>query len=270
VSWKRSLKILRDGVIEGDLTYQKTLDSSVTLKWGVDWDELLIARDIMQNFFDANREHVAEIRVETSGRSTVIVRGPQPFDLHRLFYLGSEKTGDDIGQYGEGFKVAAVCLIRDHNVEPIALSGNQVMYIRTADSKVGDTDLLPLAYDLFENSKSVDGASVILRGCSPKLRKAMRAGLSHFLYEENPLLGDKLWESRDESFALYAATTEHGHLFYRRFKRGEIPGISVVLVINKEYTTIEKLIKRDRDRNAFGDAVLKTFFQRFARSGTRG
>ena len=50
----------------------KTLTSSVTTAWGVDWDEVYIARDLMQNFFDANRGRVSEIRVDASASDVVI------------------------------------------------------------------------------------------------------------------------------------------------------------------------------------------------------
>src|SRR5207247_66860 len=93
------------------LTPAKTLTSAVTTAWGVAWDEEYIARDLMQNFFDANRDRLDEVRVEVNG-SDVRVCAPAAFNLERLFYLGSEKGDDDIGQYGEGFKVAATCLLR--------------------------------------------------------------------------------------------------------------------------------------------------------------
>lgn len=53
----------------------------------------------------------------------VTISGPAAFDLLRLFYLCSEKGDEDIGQYGECFKAAAVCLLRDHGIEPIAIIG---------------------------------------------------------------------------------------------------------------------------------------------------
>ena len=81
----------------------RTLVSSVTTAWGVDWDERLIARDLMQNFFDANRAALREVRVTVDG-ANVRVSAPAAFNLEQLFYLGSEKGEDDIGQYGEGFK----------------------------------------------------------------------------------------------------------------------------------------------------------------------
>ena len=39
--------------IGGELTYRHSRTSSVTTSWGVDWDEEFIARDLLQNFYDA-------------------------------------------------------------------------------------------------------------------------------------------------------------------------------------------------------------------------
>ena len=62
-----------DGLgLEGQPRFLKTLTSSVTTAWGVDWDEVYIARDLMQNFFDANRGRVSEIRVDANGWDVVI------------------------------------------------------------------------------------------------------------------------------------------------------------------------------------------------------
>lgn len=83
----------------------KTLGRGI--EWcDVDWNEEFIARDLMQNFFDANRERLDQVCVDAVG-ATVSVTAPASFALERLFYLGSEKGDDDVGQYGEGFKVAA-------------------------------------------------------------------------------------------------------------------------------------------------------------------
>lgn len=103
----------------------------MTTAWGVDWDETYIARDIMQNFFDANRTRLAEVDIKAIVKD-VAIRAPAPFSLERLFYLGSEKEADDIGQYGEGFKVAATCLLRDHSVDVIAACGCDVVRLRIA------------------------------------------------------------------------------------------------------------------------------------------
>lgn len=247
--------------------HQRTEVSSVTTAWGVNWDEEFIARDILQNFFDANRNQVAEVAVDVNGRD-VSITGPAAFRLEELLYLGSTKDEDDVGKYGEGFKAAAVCLLRNHGVTPVIISGQQILCIRVAEETAPGTDFYPLLYDFFTTDAPFPGTRLLLPGCSPKLARCLKAGLSHFFFAENPLLGDRLWSDWRGNFAIYASTTEaHGHIFYRNLKRGEVPDIPVVLVINKEYAIIEKKIKSDRDRNAFGSELLKDFYSVFAQHG---
>ena len=107
MSWENSLKILDEQRIGRNLIHLDSRTSSVTTSWGVDWSETYIARDLMQNFFDANREQLSEVQVIVEG-TTVTISAPARFELARLFYLGSEKGDGDIGQYGEGFKAAEI------------------------------------------------------------------------------------------------------------------------------------------------------------------
>lgn len=252
--------------LSSELQYTRTLTSSVTTAWGVNWSEVYIARDLMQNFFDANRDCLATVQVKVE-RNDVAITAPTPFNLERLFYLGSEKGEDDVGQYGEGFKVAATCLLRDHNVTPIIASGHDVVCLRVADRAVADTDLYPVEYDFYRSDLPLVGTALILPGCSGKLIRALSQGLSHFLYDGNPLLGAKRWSNYRDEFSIYDSQDGHGHIFYRKLKRGEMEGIPIVLVINKQYQQIEKKISKDRDRNAFGGEVMELFYNHFARYG---
>ena len=195
----------------------------------------------------------------------------QPWRAHPpdepLFYLGSEKSEDDIGQYGEGFKVAATCLLRDHAVTPVVVSGRDVVVLRLAGKTVGETALRPIEYDFYCGGGETAGTQLILHGCSSKLARAMQTGLNHFLHDRNPLLGTRLWSSHDGRFTIYrsADPARYGHVFYRKLRRGRIEDIPVVLVIDKTFESIEKLIRHDRDRNAFGEPLLKVFFRSFVR-----
>jgi hypothetical protein len=102
------------------------------------------------------------------------------------------------------------------------------------------------------------------------LRDALRTGLAHFFYEGNPLLGDLLWASPGHEFSMYASTrSTQGWVFYRNLRRGVIPNLPVVLVVNKEYRQIEKQISKDRDRNFFGDKLMGSFYNIFAKSQLR-
>ena len=58
----------------------RTEVSSVTTAWGVDWTEEMVARDLLQNFFDANRGRVSEIQKEIGdrrlkGEITLVISG---------------------------------------------------------------------------------------------------------------------------------------------------------------------------------------------------
>ena len=250
------------------LKHTRTMPSAVTTGWGVDWDEVYIARDLMQNFFDANRECLESVCVRPEG-SDVIITAPTPFNIERLYYLGSEKGDDDVGQYGEGFKVAATCLLRDHKVTPIAMSGQDMVVLRIADRAVANTKLFPVDYNFYRNTQEIKGTVLILPGCSKKLIKALSEGLTHFFHDGNPLLGAKRWTWGIDEFLIYDSTNRRGHIFYQKLKRGEIDDIPVVLVINKQYQVLERKISKDRDRNAFGDEVMKLFYKQFSRYGLK-
>ena len=253
----------------GHIRHEKTLISSVTTDWQVHWNEDFIARDLLQNFYDANRNNVATIRVLVDG-SRVTIAAPSGYNLERLFYLGSEKQSDDVGHYGEGFKAAATCLLRDFRVTPVARSDNQIAVLQISDEPVAGTELYPLVYDFFTTDAPCEGTELILTGCHARLRDALRTGVTHFFYEANPLLGELLWSSPRRDFAIYASTwATRGCVFYRNLRRGFIPNLPVVLVVNKEYQQIEKQIANDRDRNSFGDKLMGSFYSIFAKSPLR-
>lgn len=242
----------------------ETLTSSVTTAWGVDWDEEMIARDLMQNFFDANRDCLDRVIVR-SERTSVEVIAPTEYDLKRLFFIGSEKDPafGDVGQYGEGFKAAATCFLRQGHNAIVAASRSRVLCIRIGEQSVAGTDLYPLVYDFFAVDTLLPGNRLWLLGASKKLGMAMQTALSHFFHERNPLIGSQIC-CYGSDFQVYRSTTPHGHMFYRNLKRGEIPDLPLVLVLNKPYANIEKKIAQDRDRKAFGEELRDAFYKVWA------
>jgi hypothetical protein len=244
--------------------FVRTVESAVTTAWGVRWNEMQIARDVLQNFYDANRENLQAVAAVLDERD-VRITAPAGFDLERLFYLGSEKISDDIGQYGEGFKAAATCLLRDHGVTPVGISGSMLVHVRLADSAVSKTKLRPLMYDFYTITPACPGAMLLLPSCSPVLARELQQGMAHFFFEQNPLLGPKIWESWDHHYALYHSQETDGHIFYRQLKRATIPGLPVVPVMHKASSRIDKKVQQDRDRNAFEDTVLNLCYDVFAR-----
>ena len=94
--------------------FEKSIESSVTTSWGVNWDADFIARDILQNFRDSNLSEIEKVVVNTKN-DRILVEGNNCFDLRKLFFVGSNKAGDEttVGEYGEGFKAAVVSMLKE-------------------------------------------------------------------------------------------------------------------------------------------------------------
>ena len=93
---------------------ERELQSSITTDWRVAWTPQECARDLFQNFRDANADALDRIKI-TTAESMAIISAPAPMDLEHAFFLGSTKAKEagDIGQFGEGLKVpsSASCVI---------------------------------------------------------------------------------------------------------------------------------------------------------------
>jgi len=238
--------VLAQAGLQVQAKLRDVLTSSVTTAWGVAWDEHMIARDLLQNFFDANRQALDQVVVRTWDGG-VQVSAPTTFELDRLFFLGSEKADDGVGQYGEGFKVAAICLLRDHGVQPLVLSGGRGVLLSVSPQAVGDTALRPVVYQFFEVTPAVAGTVLLLPTRGPKLVKVLCQGMNDFLHQGNPALGDMIFEAED--LAPYHARDGNGHLFYRHLRRYTVPGYPLVWVVRSPIATVERRIGQDWNRN---------------------
>ena len=68
--------------------YVNSTTSSVTLSWGVEWSPDYIARDIIQNFRDANHTEINSIDVKTKN-DQIVVSAKSTFDLRKLLFYKS-------------------------------------------------------------------------------------------------------------------------------------------------------------------------------------
>jgi len=244
--------------------YVNSTTSSVTLSWGVEWSPDYIARDIIQNFRDANHTEIDSINVKTKN-DQIVVSAKSTFDLRKLLFLGSNKAGDDetIGQFGEGAKAAYVSMIKMGVHDPINISGDQAVVISVGPEVI--EDMRPLVYHWFKIPKQQQTLFVV-NTYNKELKKAFDFGLNHFWYENNSLKGDLLYEYNDIS-TFKSTTKNEGYLFYGGIMRARIPDVPVCINILKKYKKIEDKIKADRDRNSFSSALTNSFLSIWARSG---
>ena len=220
-------------------TVGETQRSCVTTGWGVEGDEELIARALLQNFYDANRDQLHKINIDVEGR-VVRISAPAEFDLGLLFYLSSTKGPRSTGRFGEGFKAATVCLLRGHGVEPVALSGTKGVHVRkSAEPVFGVDHALEYTHFCLSERSTRSGAELILPNCAPRLVQALLHGLDHFYHPTNPLFGRELW-SRGEDFSIHRSQTGDGYAFYRNLRRAKIEGLPLILSINRPVKRLEK------------------------------
>ena len=244
--------------------YLKTVESSVTTSWGVNWDHDYIARDILQNFRDANLKEIDKIDIKVHD-DQILVSAKNSFDIRKLFYMGSNKSGDDetIGEYGEGFKAACVSMIKLGINDPISISDDNAIIISVGKAVV--ENMRPLIYHYFKINKQ-NSTIFSVNTYDEKLKKAFKFGMNHFWYEKNDLVGQKLYDY-NEIAAYTSKKSKEGYIFYRGIMRNTIPHIPIVINISKKYAAIENKIKADRDRNSFSSKLTQTFFSIYARSG---
>lgn len=234
--------------------YIEIIDTKITDKWGVFWNEMETVRDFLQNFFDANS--VKDIKIEVN-ESTVEVFAPQIFDYQELLYLGSDKGGnsESIGQYGEGWKASVLNAMRNFNcgVEIIVKDKRLSFYFE--HKEIGDTFKRVIFCKVYDEIP-INGSKLIVSRCSKKMIHEFKFGLRYFYYEGNPLLGEELTSTHDDKVMFFKSNEKEGYVFYNKLLRSRLD-IPIVIVCNKSYHHIEVKIKHDRDRKAFNDEVLE-------------
>lgn len=233
-----------------ELEYE-IIDTRITDKWGVEWNEMEIVRDFLQNFYDENPTDQIEIEIENR---KITVSAPREFDYKSLIYLGSDKGSEEIGQYGEGFKAALLNAMRQHGCTVKAQINSVLLEFFFESKKIGETEKKVI---MCKRSKTtpINGTKLVLENSSKELIEQFKFGLNFFYYEKNPLFGERL-TTYPRDIIIYKSPRENkGYIFYKKLLRAELD-VPLVVVCNRTYKSIDDKIKHDRDRKAFDEAVL--------------
>ena len=230
----------------------QSMASSVTTEWKVRWTPDNVARDLMQNFRDAAKGRLRQVTVKTAGTGDVIIHGPEEFLIARLYYFGSEKSAaaGDLGGFGEGFKAAAVALLRDYGTTPVVISGQDGVILTVAENPIAGTDLRPIEYHFFRHDGNLRGTYLLLKGAGQDLMKAMSCSHDWFFDEQHPAItGSALVEN--DAIAVYPSNRKDGLGFYCGHLRMRLTGVPLVVVCKSPEAALERLVSSDRDRKMF-------------------
>ena len=189
----------------------------------VRWSRETVARDVVQNFFD-EVDDFRQVTIDVDDeRRAVEVRGPSVFDFDYLRYIGgTTKLAPGrraAGGFGEGLKVCALVLLRDHGCALTLGGGAWEARALLRPMKLGRE----LCFELRRLPDPQPGSFVRIEGPDRPLRDAFRTAKDLFVHPDNPRLKDPIHVDAQAGIGVYEPHGDHwGHLYYRRQHRGRL------------------------------------------------
>ena len=227
--------------------------------YGIAWSDEMIARDIMQNFFDSvpAKEFKDAVKIKTSRSSgRVEITSPVIFDIELLWRIGvgTKSANPELyaGGFGEGFVMAVLQILRNYSGAAVGVEVGAVhAEFRLEEISVTGVTARELICDVKE-IESRETSRFVLTGAPSSLVKIFEDSYSFFFYPDNPLLGDcigthALHDHRsnvEPTIALYRSTKRKlGAIYYRRQLRAHL-NIPFVICYNAQH----KSVNTGRDR----------------------
>ena len=186
---------------------KKTFQTPLNLifDYPVHWSKYKVLRDFVQNFYDAVGwiDWRSRFSYQVENDKLLLHVKNVGFSYEWLLHIGAstkrEDTKNYAGYFGEGFKIASLCAVRDHGWNVFLESRDWSLDVVTSDINVDNKILKTLAYNiqLFEN-ELVDTSLVIENFHDFDILKTV---LLSFYHPENELFGEKIFDS--EKIAVY-------------------------------------------------------------------
>ena len=252
----------------------KIIPLNIVFSYPVHWKSFQIFRDYIQNFYDSVPcdQWYERFHYEFHDNTLSMRIEDQTFNYEWLLHIGaSTKTNSDqkhAGYFGEGFKIASLCALRDKHWEIRMASGNWSLKVIHADHIIDGKNVQMLAYDLTESEINIPKSELILQGLSNEDFNIFKIALKSFYYPENDLLGEKIWENWDgavytRSKAQYDYELPYNYNFGRKGIvfcgyqiRGSNPFDLVVCLHDFE--------QNDRERDSLLEMEVVTVFKRIS------
>lgn len=186
-------------------TKPNTVPLNLILDYPVKWSRYKVLRDLLQNFYDAVGFRAWQERFSYSHQDGALYLRAEDvgFSYDWLVPIGAstkrERTGEYAGFFGEGFKIASLCAVRDHNWQIEMASRDWELQVVIKDTTIDGRKLPALAYRLWKRPRPRDDTVLALYPFSDT--DVLESALASFFYPENPLFGDEIWS--DASAAVF-------------------------------------------------------------------
>ena len=166
----------------------------------VHWTVFATLRDFLQNFFDAAGpdDFAAKVAISREVKSTLIEMDGPGFALDWLLHIGaSTKTGASPGRtagyFGEGFKIAALCALRDHAWRVAMGSRDWSAEVVLAPDRIDGTAVRILSYDVRAANARPGRTWLKLSNTSEATHELLCGAVRNsFCFAGNPLFGELL------------------------------------------------------------------------------
>lgn len=182
-------------------TKSEVIRLNLIFDYPVQWSKFKVLRDLLQNFYDAvgHREWQRRFIQRWADEQLVLTATGIGFSYDWLLHIGAstkrERPGEYAGYFGEGFKMAALCALRDHHWEIQLASRDWRLQVITAEVVVDGRPLASLAYRVWRGEPVREDTVLWLHPFLERDRQVLESALLSFYYEGNPLFGQKIWSS---------------------------------------------------------------------------
>jgi hypothetical protein len=168
----------------------------------VEWTRYKVMRDFIQNFFDAVGPDKWKDRFSyrREGNALLLVGHDVSFSYDWLIHIGaSTKRNSDeeyyAGFFGEGFKIASLCALRDYQWHIEMKSKDWELEVMTTDINVDQEVLKSLAYRVWRKHTEEHDSVLTISPISDEEMEIFECAMLSFFYKGNPLLGKEIWSA---------------------------------------------------------------------------
>lgn len=177
------------------------LPLNLIFDYPVKWGAFKVLRDFLQNFYDAvGQENWSQQFSHRVDEDVLLLQARDVgFSYDWLVPIGASTKREGRGQYagffGEGFKIASLCALRDHGWNVEMASRDWELRVIVHHVTIDGRTLPSLAYHLWKSRSTRRDTVLALHPFRPQDHAELRAALESFYYPHNPLFGAKLWST---------------------------------------------------------------------------
>ncbi|KZL88566.1 hypothetical protein [Clostridium magnum] len=187
---------------------EKNIPLNLIFDYPVCWSKYQVLRDFIQNFYDSVSCDKFDERFSyqiTKENVLIFTSKNVEFSYEWLIHIGAstkrENSEKYAGYFGEGFKIASLCSIRDYDWNISIASKNWYLDVITSETLIDGKQLKSLSYNVKEFSSSTKDTILKIYPFYEEDLETLQAAIFSFYYPGNPLLGETLY--KDNVCAIY-------------------------------------------------------------------